>query len=339
MSEKPKQAEVPAAEVDLDSIEVGKVSVARGLDNASDEKSAQEQIRVMDLMRRAAISMTSPSQWTEFTDGEKSSAYLNGSGGAAVAFLLGLKISSPEYKLTELAGGTHFAVTCQVTVSKDGREWVDHDECTDEHPSCGPLRKKYEGANANVIAHHIKSQICKVAYAGAVGRAVSGWIGCRGMTLDELTDLGLKTERTGKVGMKRGTSAKAKNLRKLTHDQLGTLKLGNKAVLHARVGAVDLRKTKNGKPFAKVGVKSNANEPGVWLTYWAEPDAGEGDWIECVVEAKEYNGKPEYHASELRVVPDPEDSPPADAEPQQAEPVAPASEKTEQGANSDAIPF
>ena len=290
--------ETDAPAVDLDQIEVGPLRIERGLDSLT-KTNVTPQIGMMMAIRNAVIAATEASQWTQFGD----KMYLNGSGGSAIAFLLGLRISAPEYVVEELPGGGAM-VTATVTSGKGARTWTDHDECTtfDDMLPTRVEELKDKGATPPAIAKIILSQVKKKAFAGAVGRAVSGWVGIRDLTFEALVRLGLKVDDAAKVGFRKGKGKASGDLKPVSLGEAEKLPKGSRCKFGGRVTAINRKDGKKG-PYCDIGVGDGGAS--LWVRMWKAPP----EWLEQgasvffpEVKVGEWQGKPQFVAEGIEKV-------------------------------------
>ncbi len=318
MSTKPQQAQTaPEPEVDLDDIATGKVSIAYGIDGAASDAETKHRIAIMDRLRKAAIARTDETQWTFFGD----KAYLNGSGAHAIAFFLGLSVSAPQFEHEDLGqdseGADHVQVIATVTVSKDGKQITEFDDCTTFDDMLIARKREYEerGATQQQIQRIVVNQVAKKAAAGAAARAVQSWLGLRDLTKRRLAELGVKVENTTTVGMRKGVAGGGGG----EAIELGAfLKLPEKSrgLVDCQVTKIDSRTLPNGTPFYKIGLA--VGKVVSWGTIWKDHfDAAKGQWIRAELEQKMYRGKPDPKILKYEVIDTPASDAPEETEPQQ----------------------
>lgn len=282
-------ADLPPAKVDLDTIEVAPVNLSDGIDGAETEADQKRRIEVMDRVRRAAVGLTTEGQWTLF--GEK--YYLHASGAQAIAFLVGLSIDAPETTREDLGNG-HWMITAKVRVHRNGRSFTDIDECTtfDDMLPARVAEYSQRGATPKQIERIVLPQVAKKAAAGAMARAVQGWLGLRDLTADDLAELGLDVSKTGQVGMKKGRGrGKPKEA---DPSELGNFKEGDKFAMKFRVMRTNTREYKPGKFITNVDLQNSSGKIEA-AVFKQSIDIGEGDDIVAELEkGKPYKGKDQF---------------------------------------------
>jgi len=296
--------------------EVAEVQVHRGLD-AVTPATLRRQIELLHHVRCAAIQQTSPHQWTVFGD----TVYLNGSGGAAMRYLLGLSVTEPEFEHEPLPGGG-WVVRATLRVGKGDCWVVGFDECStyDDLIAMHSEILEEAGAPQEAIERLILNACRKKAYSGALGRAVSDWLGVRDLHVEDLARLGIQV--TARVQFKRrrredgaparkpgGTASNRGRAQprnggngapaRMTVAELMRQAVGARARVVGEVAEHRAGHTRDGSDYCDFAFTDDTAR--VWMRYWsALPEwVSQGGPVEATVEVREWAGGKQYVAAHL----------------------------------------
>jgi hypothetical protein len=268
--------------------------------------SLEQRLDQMERVCRAVVRTTKPSQWQIFGD----SVYMEADAALTIARGIGLHISAPEYEYNELGGG---AVQCQCTIRVElgGREFEDIGDCDTFDEFLKKRKKDLEdsGAVDSQIHEALILELKKKAKANALSRAVSGWIGVRGLTPEEMQELGLNIGKVKRTVFNKGTKGgKVQTVGSVK--EIKALAQGSVVSFVGQVTKVEQKHGRNG-PYCWVYM-TDAGGVRISLTWWHPPV----EWLKpgafAIVSdltVGNYQGKPSYSAKTIE-----ESDPPAATE-------------------------
>lgn len=267
--------------------------IARFLDARAVEDITR-QIELIGKIRRAVVAATTPSQWQDF-DGNP---YLEADGAYTIGSLVGLSFAEPVYEWRDLGDGAR-QVKCRQRVQLRDRAIDEHGDCDSFDPFLRARRRELEknGATPSQIETICASDMEKKARANAVSRAVSAFCGLRGLSWDDLAELGL-ARRAGGVKFRKGSSGGAAKMTPLA--ELAKLAEGSEVSVHGSIVALgDERRTQKGGAYFDVRLRDESGEES--LTVWTGRGAWQlGDHVHAErVRVKSWNGRRQNNAEAL----------------------------------------
>lgn len=157
------------------------------------------------MIRKALVQSTTAAQWKDFGN----TPYMEGDAALSIASVLGLTICEPQFEFEDLNGGVHQCVA-MVCVTRFGREAFEFGDCDSLDPFLDAKKANLSerGATPEQVTALIRVEMKKKALANAISRAVSAWTGLRGLSWEDLAELGLRREGVGAVSFKKGVAGK-----------------------------------------------------------------------------------------------------------------------------------
>lgn len=158
-------------------------------------EAAEKRIDAMIKIKRLALKMTNPHDWTD----QGGKPYLQVSGSEKVGRLFGIswRIDEPIFETEE---GGHFGYTYKGYFTLGGVTI----EVIGARSTKDPFFKKYrDGAELPVSAID-KGDVKKAAYTNLLGSGITRILGLRNLTWEELTEAGISKDAVSKVDFKKG---------------------------------------------------------------------------------------------------------------------------------------
>lgn len=278
-----------------------------------------------DELRKYAVGRTAPSQWHQF--GEV--VYMMGSAAENLAEALGIKIIPLDIQGTgipgrflDLPGGGYQCIRV-VTARYRDLEFTDHGDCDSFDDFLAKRTKELEqrGATPEQVGAICRSDVSKKALANAISRAVSGVLGLRGMSWEDLHALGLPREGVKRTEFARG--GKGGKVASLAIAEALKAAIGSKIALGGIVRRLERR-----EKVTKITLGDTAGAITVALVTSRSPAP---DWLaEGIgvffpeVAVGEYQGAKQWTAFAIEQTGEvaADDSPPREAPPPQQSPPA-----------------
>jgi len=213
----------------------------------------------------------------------------------------------PRVEWRRLAGN---AIQCvvEVTVAQGDRYFTDYGDCDSFDPFLAKRKAELQkaGASPEQITEILKIDLQKKAYANALSRAISGWLGIRGLSWESLEQLGLDRSKAGRIEFKRG--AAGGEMQTATCAEAAQLPIGSKFAIRAFLSSGRQLKGKNGKAYCLLNLTDETGE--LPVTLWAAKPEGlaSGSAVYLPqVEVREYRGEKQYSASKIEVAEAPDE--------------------------------
>ena len=258
----------------------------------------QQQLQLLGQVRRAVVALTTVAQWKDFGG----NPYMEGDAAFTIASGLGLSFHEPKYDFVDF-GPNAWQCVCTQTVGRNGREYTDHGDCDSYDEFFAKRRKELEknGASPDVIAKILRADAQKKARANAVSRVVSGWSGLRGLSWEDLEQLGLQQSKSGRVPFRQG--AAGGKLQNATCAALMQMPVGSKVALRCRIVSGIQKATSKGTPYCNIAVRDDSGSAKVRLwtakPEWAGADA---DAFLPEIEVKDFRGQKQFEARKIEPI-------------------------------------
>jgi len=271
-------------------------------------KGIEQAANAHKRMIAAGLHLCHEGDWQAF--GAK--LHLNASGAQRL-LALGVKLSSPLFDVK--VEGEDVIVDCvlEATWPAFGKTMTDVGSCSTRDKfyyspdpnSRTQFAKCLEQAEGNreLAMQMLTGDVKKKAFANAQGRVVSGILGIRDLTLQQLREAGLGTGKieAGAVNFRKNatteTRQEAKDQKQFVPME-GLGGLGNGSIVETTgtlIGVQQKTKPKDGKHYYKLQFAD-----GPEMTYWGETvDFAEGSSLVIEVKVGEYQGNKQFQANHI----------------------------------------
>ncbi len=270
----------------------------------------EKQIELRQKLLMTAIKATKKHDWIDF--GGK--PYLEGEGASRImAAVRGFKVGEALFQEEKL--GDHYFIDCLMQIEWMGQSTVSQGDCstvdkffTGAEGDAGILAKEEKRTGSKEIAARlIRGDARKKARENALSRGVTELMGLKGLTWDDLKELGYGAEQAGaKVEFKTGSQGGKTGNLKIVEALQATV--GSIINVQGKIANVTERKvkTKNGdSPITDYLLIEPDNNATIKVSCWGTklPGAEKDKWLHCEkVSVTEYQNRLQFSAKEVSVV-------------------------------------
>lgn len=203
-------------------------------------ETAEKRIEAVNKIKKLALRVTNSRDWVD----QSGKPYLQASGSEKVARLFGIswRLDEPVYESEE---GGHYSYTYKGHFTLSGTTI----EAIGSRSTKDKFFTKYDYVNGKKVALPMteidRGDIKKAAYTNCIGRGISGLLGLKNLTWEELTESGISKDAAGRVEYKK--------------DGKATEEISSEEAVTVTAVVTDVRKktgTTNGKPWTSYIIKT-----------------------------------------------------------------------------------